>query len=182
MEFYEDEEFERAKLYKLFSPLFMQEPTDEILVQVRDIFETKFNDTSDEIRMDFVYLFSDAAGHLPPYESLYNYAIWDGAKLWGKATEEVQKSYSRAGLVLDEEIELIPDHLSVELLFMSYLIERGLREHQKNFLQEHLSLWIPGYCDDIREHAQTAFYQSVAALLKEDILIDCEEFGIEAKQ
>lgn len=179
MEFYNEEELERARLYKLFSSIFMKEPPDEILIQIKDIFGIKINDTPYGIRLDFTHLFSEPAGHLPPYESLYNYPLWDMSRLWGKATEEVQKFYQSAGLVIDEEIDLVPDHLSVELLFMSYLIEHGFIEKQKGFLERHLLAWVPEYCDEIRKHARTTFYKEVAALLKEFILIDCEEFGIE---
>lgn len=173
------EELERAKLYKLFSSLFMERPTDEILIQIKDIFGIKFDDTLYEIGMDFTHFFSEPSGHLLPYESLYNYPLGEISRFWGKATEEVQKFYKSAGLMIDEEIDLIPDHLSVELLFMSYLIEQGLIEYQKGFIEKHLFVWVPAYCDEVQKLAKTTFYKEVAVLLREFILIDCEEFGIE---
>lgn len=178
MAFYSGEDVERAKLYKLFSSLFVQEPSDEMLVEIKNIFGMRFNDTLYEIKIDFAHLFSETSGRLLPYESLYNYPLGDKPRLWGKATEEVQKFFRSAGLTIDEEIDIIPDHLSAELLFMSYLVESGLIERQKRFLGEHLLVWIPEYCFEIQRHAQTTFYKEVATLLKELIVSDGEEFQI----
>ncbi len=75
MTFHDDEDTERANLYRLFSGLFLSEPTEEFLIQFRDIFGITITNTIDEITIDFMQLFSDAAGHLLPYESLYNYPL-----------------------------------------------------------------------------------------------------------
>lgn len=178
MAFYGGEDIERAKLYKLFSSLFIQEPRNEIVMELKNMFGMKFNDTPFDIRMDFAHLFSEAAGHLPPYESLHHYPLGQSPKLWGKATEEVQKFFQSVGLTIDEEIDLIPDHLSAELLFMSYLVENGLIEHQKSFLEKHLLAWVPEYCSEIQRNAQTTFYREAAALLRELIVSDGEAFKI----
>jgi len=175
---YGEGDLERAKLYKLFSALFMQEPTDEMALQIKNMFKMTFDDTTYEIRMDFARLFSITAGHLPPHESLYNYPLADKPRLWGKATEEVQNFYESVGLMIYEEMDLIPDHLSAELFFMNYLIEQGLIDYQMSFFEKHLLSWVPEYCVEIKKHAQTTFYKEVAELLKEFILSDSEEFGI----
>lgn len=177
MAFYGGKETERAKLYKLFSSLFMQEPTDEMVIVITSLFETKVNDTPKEIRMDFAHLFSEE-GHLHPYESLYHYPMGEEPRLWGKATGEVQKFFQSVGLMIDEEIDLIPDHLSAELLFMSYLIDNGLIEHQKSFLQKHLLRWVPEFCAQVQRHAHTSFYRNIAALLSELIVSEGEAFEL----
>ncbi len=179
MEFYEydSEESERAALYKLFSDLFMKEPAEETLVEMKEMFQMKFDDSSEEIRRDFTSLFLGKDLHLSPYESLYNYPLGDTPRLWGRATEEVQALYRAAGLMIDEEIDLIPDHVSVELLFMSYLVENGFIEKQRVFMEEHLHRWIPDYCDEVRKHAGTTFYKEVADLLREFLATDLEELS-----
>ncbi len=176
---FDDTNAERQSTYQLISPLFLREPDEETITRVKEIFDIKFGDSSDEIRMDFFYLFSEKGGRLPPYESLYNYPLSDKPRLWGTATAEVQGLYGSVGITLDEEIELIPpDHLSAELLFMSYLIERRFTEQQKFFLENHLLVWVPDYCDEIKRIARTSFYGRVAELLTDFILDECEEFGI----
>ena len=176
MEMYSDDSNERASFYKLFSTLFMKEPDEELLVSMKTMFGMKFDETEREIREDFGHLFLEQAGHLQPYESLYNYALGDRPRLWGRATGEVQGLYHSAGIMIDEEINLLPDHLSAELLFMSYLIENGLTEEQERFLSEHLLAWIPEYCDEIQKHARTTFYREAAELLKEFVSSDSQEF------
>lgn len=176
MELY-NEQIERARLYKLFSSLFMEEPTEEVLLQLREMFEMKFDDTPGEVAMDFRNLFLNPTAHLSPHESFYNYSLEETPKLWGKATEEVQAFYRSVGLTIDEEAALIPDHAAMELLFMSYLVENGLIEQQRTFMEDHLFRWIPDYCDEVGKHARTAFYREIAVLLREFVVSDHEELG-----
>jgi len=175
----DDREAERTELYRLFASLFMQEPAMETILTMKEMFRMECDDTPDEVAEDFRHLFLAPQGELPSYESLYNYPLKERPGLWGRVTEEVQNSYRAAGLVIDAEIGLAPDHLSAELLFMSYLIEHGLSGHQKDFLETHILTWVPEYCDEIRKRAHTTFYREVADLLKEFVTSDYEEFGHE---
>jgi TorA maturation chaperone TorD len=59
---------------------------------------------------------------------------------------------------------------------MSYLIENGVLETQKKFLERHLVKWIPEYCDMIENHAGTIFYKEIANILKEFLLSEVEKF------
>lgn len=173
MAFYDNfEDEERAELYKLFAVLFVKGPEDETLVQFEDIFQMKCNETPREIRMDFARLFSGHGPHVTPYESMYNYAYGDMPKLWGNATKAVQSFYRSEGLVISEELNPVPDHIAIELIFMSYLIENGLVEQQKTFMEEHLLKWLPDCCDDIAGNAATTFYKEVSGFLKQLIVSD----------
>jgi len=173
MAFYDNfEDDERAELYKLFAGLFIKEPEDGTLVQFKDMFQMEFNETSHEIRMDFARLFSGHGVRVKPFESIYNYSYGDRPKLWGNTTKAVQSFYRSEGLVISEELNPVPDHISIELVFMSYLIEKGLAEQQKKFMEEHILKWIPDCCDDIAKHAQTAFYKEICELLKDFIESD----------
>ncbi|HXX57013.1 MAG TPA: molecular chaperone TorD family protein [Thermodesulfovibrionales bacterium] len=179
MKYFDDSGSERAAFYRLFASLFMQEPSEETLLSIKALLTMEFNDTAEEIGADFRQLFLDETGHLQPYESLYNYPLGEEPRLWGKATEEVQRLYRTADLMIDEETNLLPDHLSLELLFMSYLAERGLSEDQKAFLGDHLLTWVPVFCDEVMKHCRTTFYREAAALLKEYLSSDYE--GLEGK-
>ena len=175
VEIYENEDVERAELYKLFSDLFMGEPSEETLLQAKEIFQMKFDTSAEEVRKDFAAVFLRPDLHPSPYESLYHFPQGETPKLWGKTTREVKAFYESTGLTLDEETTLVPDHLALELLFMSYLIRNALAEQQEIFLKEHL-LWVPEYCDEVRKHASTPFYREVATLLKEFILSEQERY------
>ncbi|GAB4416748.1 MAG: molecular chaperone TorD family protein [Thermodesulfovibrionales bacterium] len=174
------EDIERAGLYRLFAGIFMKEPTEEMLVHIKDMFQMRFDDSPQEIQMDFIRIFSGTGEKLAPYESLYNYPLGDRPRLWGKAAEEVLGFYNSTGLTIDEEMPLIPDHISAELLFMSYLIENGLMEHQRRFSEEHLIKWIPEYCEEVSKQAKTTFYKELSGILKDFILYDHENLGYEA--
>jgi len=175
VEIYENEDAERAELYKLFSDLFMTEPTEETLLKAQELFQMKFHTSIDEIRKDFARLFLSPDLHPSPYESLYSFPVGEKPRLWGKATEEVNAFYEAAGLTLDEEAMPIPDHLALELLFMHYLIQNGLMDKQEVFLKEHL-LWVNEYCDELQKHSTTLFYKEVAKILKEFMLSEQERF------
>src|SRR3990172_10154232 len=119
MDLYDDENAERAALYRLFRSVFAGEPSEEELVTVKEMFQMKFDETADEIGNDFRSLFREPLLRLLPYESFYNYPLGDRPGLWGKAAYAVQEFYRSAGVMIDEEANLAPDHLSVELLFMN---------------------------------------------------------------
>lgn len=175
MTFYDDaEDIERAELYKLFAGLFMSAPSDELVIHAKEVLQLKSDESPQQIRMDFENIFLRHDLHIAPYESLYNYPLGDRPRLWGKAAEEVQTFYITTGIVMDEEINLMPDHISAEMLFMSYLIENGILELQKKFLEEHLVKWIPEYCNELQRHASTFFYKEIANILKEFILSEHE--------
>lgn len=175
MNLYDEDDAERAETYELFAGLFLKEPTTEVLLQMKEMFRMTFDETFTEIGIDFRHLFSGSEKHPPPCESLYNYPVGDKPRLWGRMTEEVRELYRSAGLMIDEEIDLIPDHVSAELLFMGYLIDNGLEEVQAEFLDEHLLKWIPPFCEEVKNRAETTFYKEVADLLKEFILSDYEQ-------
>jgi TorA maturation chaperone TorD len=61
----------------------------------------------------------------------------------------------------------------MELIFMSYLIEKKLKDLQIDFLRR-LCEWIPLFCDTLYEKAKTDFYKEVATSLKEFVLSECE--------
>lgn len=167
----DEEEIERAELYKLFASLFSHEPPDELIYQFREMFQMRFTEPPQLIRMEFINLLS----RLSPHESLYNYPPHELPRLWGRVTGEVEAFYNSVGLTIDEEISLIPDHISAELFFMSYLIENKLLKEQKSFMEKHLLQWIPNYCDEIEKQASTTFFKEIALLLKEFIITDYEE-------
>lgn len=182
LKFISHKNVERAALYRLFAELFVKSPAGEVLQRIKELLHIASSETPDEIGMDFIYIFSGIHPHLHPYESFYhslfNYTLEiPGVK--GDIAENVQSFYQAAGLVLHEAANLSPDHISAELLFMSYLAENNFIEHQREFFTAHLFKWIPGYCDEMTKHASTLFYKEIARMLKEFILLEGEHFGIQ---
>lgn len=169
-----DEGEDRAAVYKLFSRFFFEEPSDDIIMQLKETLSISSDETPQEVRSDYNGLFILQGLHLSPHESLYHYPIGDKPRLWGKSAYDVQALYTAAGIMLDETTDLIPDHISLELLFMSYLIESDLPVLRKRFMEEHLLQWVSEYCEELRKHARTTFCRELANALREFILSDAE--------
>ena len=74
----------------------------------------------------------------------------------------------------------VPDHITVELEFMFFLIfkeivhiqsnvpeqAQELLFHQKSFHTDHLNIWIPVFTDCVIEHACIEFYRNLATATK----------------
>jgi TorA maturation chaperone TorD len=112
-------------------------------------------------------------GILPPYESLYR-----TDKLHKKPSQEVNRLFSKMGIRVPEEWHQPSDYIGVELDFMRLLCERE-EEERKNiemdalrqvlkleysFIEEHLALWVPLFCEKMFQQAHADYYRGVARL------------------
>ncbi|MGB9710337.1 MAG: TorD/DmsD family molecular chaperone [Thermodesulfovibrio sp.] len=170
MNFLSLEDQERAETYRLFAYLFMHIPQIEHIEEFEEFAEIKINDTYEEICNDYIALFVEAA--VANYEGYYLEELYKDNPV-NFEFKDVQHFYWNAGVAIDEEIDLPADHISMELLFMSYLIEQNLKDLQIEFLKR-LCEWIPLFCDALYEKAKTEFYKEVATSLKEFVLSECE--------
>lgn len=166
---------ELASSYKLLASLFLDKPDSELARRLSEEFEISINEGPEEIDEDYTQIFHGPSDHLPPYESLYNYSPSDSPHLWNRTTEDILKCYMAGGVSLDDKTDLIPDHISAELLFVSYLLENDKADILKSFFREHIIKWIPEYCDMLEKKAKTDFYRELAGITKDIILSDFEE-------
>lgn len=112
----------------------------------------------------------------PPYGSVY----LDGEKMvMGDSTMEVIKFYEEQGLSMDKEFENLPDHITIELEFMYYLIFKETEALEKSqwdtaldfiktqglFLDKYLKRWINPFCDKIKQGTDNEFYTGLADCL-----------------
>lgn len=112
----------------------------------------------------------------PPYGSVY----LDGERtVMGPSTMETIRHYEEEGLVRDEEFSDLPDHISVELEFIYYLIyrrvealEKGETEKAQMYLQKEedfrhdfLGRWVPSFCRNIIDESDNSFYKALAECL-----------------
>lgn len=168
----------RANTYRMFAGLFLKEPDEDTLSTFKTELDMAFKESPEDIVADFHHIFTGPDYNLTPNESLYHYPLADKPRLWGKATETVQNFYEASGVTLFEEMGLLPDHISVEFMFMSYLVENGQVEVQTRFMSEHIMQWVPQYCADIADLALTTFYREIAKIIRDFILSDYE--GLQA--
>lgn len=125
----------------------------------------------------------------PPYGSFY---LEPEKKVMGNTTVAVQEFYRQAGLSLDEEFTELPDHMAVELEFISYLLRRAMPEategdrstttewidRRREFLRQFVVGWYGGFCAAIREATDNPFYRAYADCLEALIRRDREMLGL----
>ena len=108
-----------------------------------------------------------------PYGSVY---LEKNRRLMGDSTIAIQRYYTAEGLKV--EVKEPPDHIAVELEFMSFLSQKEaaaieqkdktesarLHSLQTDFFNSAMS-WLPAFCKNIKGGAQTAYYLSLGECL-----------------
>jgi DMSO reductase family type II enzyme chaperone len=103
---------------------------------------------------------------------------------------EVKKLYQLFGLELNREINELPDHIVNELEFMHVLshlaVEAGRGRlgdgdsrmqyvhAQKDFLERHLSQWVPKFCSVLQEKMTEPFYNNLAVVTAQFVMDDLD--------
>jgi TorA maturation chaperone TorD len=129
---------------------------------------------NDELLVEYSRLFIGPFGVIaPPYGSVY----LDGERrVMGDSTMTVIGMYRNEGLSGSADAEELPDHVAVELEFMSYLVFEEIKaletsdfraadesvEKQERFSGEFLRRWIPLFCERIKENTENGFYAALA--------------------
>jgi TorA maturation chaperone TorD len=168
--FFQDDSADRSEAYRLLADLFSGPPEDDDLEVIKKDLELKSMDTSQEILDEFNSLLRYPGGKLPPLEGLF--AVAGGVDSEGSVSE----FYAKAGLTIGEEFEAPPDHLSLELLFISYLVETNDLDLMKNFLDDHIVNWVPYYCEELKRQARTVFYGEIADITRNFLQDEYDSF------
>jgi TorA maturation chaperone TorD len=129
---------------------------------------------NEELLVEYSRLFIGPFGVIaPPYGSVY----LDGERrVMGDSTMKVIGMYRDEGLSGSSDVRELPDHVAVELEFMSYLVFKEIKaletsdlraaaaavEKQERFSGELLRRWIPPFCEMIKENTENGFYTALA--------------------
>lgn len=142
--------------------------------------------TLDELKHEqeeYSRLFSGPGSVLaPPWESFYTSRE---QILFGENTLQVREIYREFGLKYKNENRYPDDHLTIELEYMMKINQEyrtdmasgqviKIIEKQLIFLEQHLSLWIPHFCDRVIAHTGSKLYSGAASILKDFILFDMD--------
>lgn len=197
---------ERSNLYGFLASVFREELTTDFLLVIRepefrealaeaglslegDFFEADLEEQAEELAVEFAALFLGPGGHVSPHESVH--IEGGGGSLWGEATSAVKRYIEDAGFSYDEQFHGLPDHISVELKFMSHLVNEEAHAwdendvdkaanalaFQRDFLDKHLGVWADRFCAQIRERAELTFYREVASLTADFLDSEREEIA-----
>jgi TorA maturation chaperone TorD len=127
-----------------------------------------------KMKEDFQYLFNRTEKPLaPPYESIYK-TREDGSI---KVITDVTEFYKSYGWESKFKDRIPQDHLGVELLFLTIMIEKYLelddeacnsemRNEICRFIDQHILSWVPDWNDNIQEQAITLGYKGIATLIQ----------------
>lgn len=119
----------------------------------------------------------------PPYGSVW---LDDSKGVMGPSTARVSAFYDNCGLRLAEDFTELPDHIAVELEFMSYLAfkqreaitsgdhdESGrLAGLQRDFLATLLLPWLEPFTASIVEDGESPLYQAIACTAATFVVAD----------
>ena len=174
---------QRAEAYKFLSECYYL-PDEELAGKVADFAQTNqfFAELCNSIpsdfelealKIDYSQLFVGPFKLLaPPYGSFY----LEDSKLMGDSTIDARDWYEKEGL--DIVIKDAPDHITMELEFMYYLIAKQIEatkdsdlqgvqaylQKQSSFLQTHLARWLPEFAENVQKNAKAGFYSQLSLL------------------
>lgn len=142
------------------------------------LMEESFLQSSDkDLEVEYARLFVGPFELIaPPYGSVY---LDGNRRVMGDSTMEVIKTYQTEGLSRSEDFKDLPDHIAVELEFMSFLIYKEIEALEKSgldaakefvnkqeaFLNLFLLPWVPQFCKKIEEGTDNGFYKALAGCL-----------------
>ena len=120
---------------------------------------------------------------VPLFESVYRS---ESGLVNQEETAAVRRKYQEAGLLIHPDTSFPADHIGAELEFLFFLCQRAAQAEkeadqksffrlQQEFLRDHLSVWIPPFCDRLFSAARSSYYQGVAKITKGFIAWDFEE-------
>lgn len=140
---------------------------------------------------EFCRIFLGPTGHLLPYESVQCTDGEGAGGFWGEKTAQVKLFMARFGLELNENDIRVPDHMSLEFEFMGRMLDKlltFLREKERDqatiknlengmaeFLQSHISKWIPGFCQKLMDRDLSDFFLRMVGFTNNFILSEIED-------
>ena len=195
---------ESSNLYGFLALVFRDELSAPILRQIRSpafrealseagvaldagFLHSPEETTLAELAVEYTALFLGPGGHVSPYESVQTEG--GSGRLWGPETAEVKRFIEAVGFDYKPEFHGLPDHVSVELDFISALVGREAAawrsgdllevmtclDTAQNFLAAHLGNWAPIFCAKVADRAQHQFYRDIARLTANFLEFESDE-------
>ncbi len=165
---------------------FDAEPLGQLVEQAIGSLEISekpgFAETLRTLEIEYNRLFvGPAPPQAPPYESVYRDAR---GLVMGPTAREVERRYAEAGLGLAPDHRDLPDHVATELGFMAHLASQEAEaqpqdaliwlDRARAFLRDHLAVWLPRFCQRVREASRHPFYAALAELTVTFVNLDVE--------
>ena len=119
----------------------------------------------------YIHLFINTTGGIktPLYQSCYEY---ENAPMMGAAAIEMKKKFESRGLAVADKLHEPPDHLSIELEYLYFLLEAGWDGRQKSLIDEAVAFsgedmipWVSEFNKRLKNETNFLFYPLASALL-----------------
>lgn len=129
------------------------------------------NSDIDELTVEYARLFvGPMTLQAPPYGSIY---LEHDRQVMGESTQSVMQFYRESGLAMDTEFTEMPDHIAVELEFISYCLQLAASsddqaevslwlDRASSFRERFLGQWSGLFCAALRANSDSPFYQALA--------------------
>ena len=156
----------------------------------RELIDSEFK----ELKADYTRLFVGVGKVLaPPWESVY---FNEDRMIFQKQTLEVRNWYRRFGLELENLHKEPDDHIGLEMSFIAYMAELGIKaleeqdeekyqllnDAKRQFLSEHLLQWGPTWCALVKENAKTDFYRGLSYLTMGALLAIADQYDVQVSK
>ncbi len=169
---------ERSQIYWFLSDCFTSLPTTSSALHIAEALKLSAKKLDLlALQKEFTRLFrgiQEGYGPPPPYESVYR-----SAEFPSDIVEAVFSYFQAAGINVEEICQDPVDFLSSELKLMALLAYQEHESHQQaihdqvilyqnlqqQFLQNHILVWVPEYCELLIESSREEYYQALAAYL-----------------
>jgi len=126
------------------------------------------------MKEDYISLFNGSGSSFaPPYESVYRSK---DNLMFDIQTTEVRDFYRSYGWESNFKNKIPDDHLGIELLFLTLMIEKYLDLDDKvchvemkseiiRFIDQHILSWVPLWNEHIQTYANTLSYKGIGTLI-----------------
>lgn len=140
--------------------------------QLRDSCSNNHDISGKSMHDDYSRLFSGGGNALAPaLESVYKNHTPPGQR-----PESVTDFYKAYGWESKFKGKISDDHLGVEILFLTLMIEkylefddeacrREMRNEIRRFIRKHILSWIPEWNKDVQAHSKTISFKGVGTLI-----------------
>ncbi|HAG50291.1 MAG: hypothetical protein A2X87_05095 [Deltaproteobacteria bacterium GWC2_42_51] len=190
----------RSNVYKLLSIAFIKELSPESIEMFRGnsiketlkdlgtafgevFYNREPTQLCEELAEEYAALFI-LPGGVNPTESVTRAGLY--MQIYA---DQAVKFYKQCGFILPDDFRGFPDHIGIELEFISHLSQKEASayqnsgddeakrwiEFQKRFLENHLSKWAQEFAKKVATYSDKPFYQEMAKLLHEFISLETNE-------
>ncbi|MDO9566003.1 MAG: molybdopterin-dependent oxidoreductase [Candidatus Desulfaltia sp.] len=122
-----------------------------------------------ELSYEYADLFLNAgANPVFPYESVH---VSKEPVVMQAPVFELRKAFYKAGVHKSEDYKDLDEHIAVEIEFLRYLLDMEMTDKYTEFFKDRFLAWVPSFCEQLENCAQTDFYKGLAKLTR--AVIEC---------